>query len=244
MMEKLSAEEFSEKCSYFDENYKEILEKVKEAAEKSGRNFSDIIILAASKTVNVEVINYSIENGIKYIGENRVQEFLSKNDELAPVHKHLIGHLQTNKVKDIVGKVEMIESVDSIKLAKEISKQSLLKGVETDILIEVNIGGEESKYGITPESLEEIIREISLLEGIHIKGLMTIPPICETESEIRDYFIKMHNLFIDIRSKNIDNSSMEYLSMGMSQDYAIAIEEGANIVRIGTALYGKRNYNI
>ena len=243
MMEKLSDKEFSEKCSYFRENFKEIKENVRVAAEKSGRTEKDIIVLAASKTVNVEVINYAIENGIDYIGENRVQEFLSKNDDFLPVHKHLIGHLQTNKVKDIVGKVEMIESVDSVKLAKEISKQSLIKGVETDILIEVNIGGEESKFGITPENCEEIIREISALEGIHIKGLMTIPPICETDEEVRHYFVKMRKLFIDIRGKNIDNSSMEYLSMGMSQDYAIAIEEGANIVRIGTALFGKRNYN-
>lgn len=242
MTEKLSANEIAAKCGYFDENFKDIKSRIKSSAEKTGRSEEDIILLAASKTVDVAVINHAIENGLDYIGENRVQEFLSKNDDLLPVHKHFIGHLQTNKVKDIVGKVEMIESVDSVKLAREISKYSVKYGVGTDILIEVNIGGEENKSGVEPENLENLVREVAVLPAIHLKGLMAIPPICDDEVTLRKYFAKMYNLFIDIRSKNIDNSSMEYLSMGMSSDFDIAIEEGANIVRIGSSLFGKRNY--
>ena len=242
MMEKLSTNEIVEKCSNFDLNFKEINERIEIAAKKSGRSKDDIILLAATKTVPFEVINHAIDNGLNYLGENRVQEFLSKNDYLHPVHKHFIGHLQTNKVRDIVGKVEMIESVDSLKLAKEISKRSVALGITTEILIEVNIGEEESKSGVRAENLEELLREISQLDGILVKGLMAIPPICEENDEIRKYFSKMYNLFIDIQAKNIDNSIMKYLSMGMSSDYEIAIEEGANIVRIGSLLFGKRNY--
>jgi len=243
MTEKLSASELAAKCGYFDSNFEDIKARISAAAKKSGRSAEDIILLAASKTVDVEVINHAIGKGLQFIGENRVQEFLSKNDRLLPVHKHFIGHLQTNKVKDIVGRVEMIESVDSLKLAREISKYSLKYGVETDILIEVNIGGEENKSGVARNEAEDLIREIVLLPAVHVKGLMAIPPICEDETVLRKYFAEMYNLFIDIRSKNIDNSNIEYLSMGMSSDFDLAIEEGANIVRIGSSLFGKRNYN-
>lgn len=242
MTEKLSTNDIAEKCSNFDLNFKEINERIEIAAKKSGRSKDDIILLAATKTVPHEVINHAIDSGLKYLGENRVQEFLSKNEYLHPVHKHFIGHLQTNKVRDIVGKVEMIESVDSLKLAKEISKRSIALGITTDVLIEVNIGEEENKSGVIAENLEELIRQIVVLEGISVKGLMAIPPICTDNDEIRKYFSKMYNLFIDIQAKNIDNSIMKYLSMGMSSDYEIAIEEGANIVRVGSLLFGKRNY--
>ncbi len=243
MMERLSTNELKEKIQYFDQNFCDIRERVSAAANKSGRAAEDIILLAATKTVDVQVINHAIRSGLQYMGENRVQEFLSKNGELLPVHKHFIGHLQTNKVKDIVGKVEMIESVDSLKLAREISKYSEKYGVKTDILIEVNIGGEENKSGVSPEGLEELVRESAKLPGIQVMGLMAIPPICEDIAELRKYFAKMRNLFIDIQTKNIDNSNIRYLSMGMSGDFDIAIEEGANIVRIGSSLFGKRNYN-
>lgn len=243
MTERLSTNELKEKIQYFDQNFCDIRERVSAAANKSGRAAEDIILLAATKTVDVQVINHAIRSGLQYMGENRVQEFLSKNGELLPVHKHFIGHLQTNKVKDIVGKVEMIESVDSLKLAREISKYSEKYGVKTDILIEVNIGGEENKSGVSPEGLEELVRESAKLPGIQVMGLMAIPPICEDISELRKYFAKMRNLFIDIQTKNIDNSNIRYLSMGMSGDFDIAIEEGANIVRIGSSLFGKRNYN-
>ena len=235
MMEKLSAKEF-------DLNFSEIRERVKKAAEKSGRTADDIILLAATKTVDVDTINYAIQSGINYIGENKVQELLSKNDKVIGAHRHFIGHLQTNKVKDIIEKVELIQSVDSLKLAREISKQAVKKGKVMNILLEVNIGGEESKWGFEPQTLEQNLREISALPNISVKGLMAIPPICNEAEENRKYFKKMHNLFVDIREKKIDNSSMEILSMGMSDDFSVAIEEGANLVRVGTALFGKRIY--
>ena len=242
MTERLLDNEIAEKCAIFDDNYKYVLNRIEDAAIKSGRNPQDIILLAATKTVPVEVVNHAIESGLKYMGENRVQEFLSKDGALLPVHKHFIGHLQTNKVKDIVGKVELIESVHSLKLAKEISKYSEKLGIITDILLEVNIGGEESKSGIEPKFLEQTAREIAKLPAIKIKGLMAIPPICEENDEIIEHFTKMNKLFIDIKGKNIDNSSIEFLSMGMSHDYEQAIMCGANIVRVGSLLFGARNY--
>ena len=231
--------------SIFDENYKLIEQQISAAAEKSGRKREDIILLAATKTVSTEVINYAIEKGVKYIGENRVQEFLSKEKELSEnAHRHFIGHLQSNKAKDIVGRVEMIESVHSVKLAKVIGELSEKKGIVTDILLEINIGNEESKSGFKDKEIFEKIEEISKISGIKVKGLMAIPPICEKSDEIRKYFAQMNKLFIDIRAKKLDNVSMDCLSMGMSSDFTEAIEEGSNIVRIGTALFGKRNYNI
>ncbi|MBR6510367.1 MAG: YggS family pyridoxal phosphate-dependent enzyme [Clostridia bacterium] len=235
MMEKLSANEF-------DANLKAVNERLKIALEKSGRNREDVILLAAIKTVDAETVNYAIENGINYIGENKVQEFLSKNDNINSAHRHFIGHLQTNKVKDIIDKVELIQSVDSIKLAREISKQAVNKNLEINILLEVNIANEESKWGFEASSLEQDIIEIATLPNIHIKGLMAIPPICEKNEENRKYFQKMYKLFIDIRDKKIDNSNMEILSMGMSDDFDIAVEEGANLIRLGTALFGRRIY--
>ena len=221
------------------ENYLEITENIKKAA-----NGKEVILLAATKTVSVEDINYSISLGINHIGENKVQEFLLKESQYNPsVHKHFIGHLQTNKVKDIVGKVELIHSVSSMKLANEISKISAKKNVVSNILLEVNIGNEESKSGFLADEVIECAEKISKLPNICIQGLMAIPPICEKAEENRKYFSKMNKLFVDISAKKLDNSNMVYLSMGMTDDYVVAIQEGANIVRIGTGLYGKRNYN-
>ena len=228
----------------FDENYKKIIADIAEAAIKSGRNSADITLLAATKTVDISVINHAIKSGINYIGENRVQEFLSKEQYYLPVHKHFIGHLQTNKVKDIVGKVELIHSVDSCRLAEEISKQSLKKGIITDILVEVNVGNQESKYGFSPEETIENAIRISELDGVRVCGLMAIPPVCEKPQDNIKFFDILYKLFIDIKAQKIDNSNINILSMGMSDDYATAIECGANTVRIGTALFGKRNYNI
>lgn len=236
MMEKLSAEEF-------DINFVAVTEKINSAALKSGRKPEDITLLAATKTVDSETINYAIRKGISYIGENRVQELLSKEAGVTEeVRKHFIGHLQSNKVKDIINRVEMIESVDSLKLAREISKQAVKNNKTMDILIEVNIGKEESKSGFFPEETKNAIKEIAKLEGVKIKGLMTIPPICEENEEIHKIFKKMYNLFVDISSEKIDNSSMDILSMGMSDDFEAAIEEGANLIRVGSALFGKRIY--
>ena len=225
-------------------NYNVISERIAEAAQKAGKSADDIKFLAATKTVEPEVINHAISLGLKYIGENKVQELLSKYDDynLQNCSLQFIGHLQTNKVKQIVGKVDLIQSVDSVKLANEIAKQSLKLNKTTDILIEVNIGREENKSGVYPENLEELLCEISQINGISVKGLMTIPPICDNKHKISKYFNKMHNIFIDISQKKLDNISMTILSMGMSADYYEAILEGANMVRIGSSLFGARDY--
>ncbi|MDO4608026.1 MAG: YggS family pyridoxal phosphate-dependent enzyme [Clostridia bacterium] len=228
----------------FDKKYKTITQNIAAAAQKAGKSYEDIILLAATKTVDVDIINHAINSGIDYIGENRVQEFLSKYESYAPVHKHFIGHLQTNKVKDIIDKVELIHSVHSYKLALEISKQAVKKNLTANILLEVNIGNESSKSGFLYQEVEDMVQKIAQLEGIKIKGLMAIPPICENAQQNRPYFAKMKKLFIDIAAKKIDNSSMDILSMGMSDDYEVAISEGANMVRIGSSLFGRRNYNI
>lgn len=225
-------------------NYDFINEKIAEAAMKAGKTRDDITFLSATKTVEPEYINYAISLGLSYIGENKVQELLSKYDEynLENCSLQFIGHLQSNKVKQIVGKVDLIQSIDSIKLAKEVSKCSLKNNITSDILVEVNIGKEENKSGVMPEMVEELVEEISTLPAVNVKGLMTIPPICEKNDEIRRYFEKMNRLFLDISSKKLDNVSMDILSMGMSSDYYEAILEGANMVRIGSALFGNRIY--
>lgn len=188
-------------------NYDFINEKIAEAAMKAGKTRDDITFLSATKTVEPEYINYAISLGLSYIGENKVQELLSKYDEynLENCSLQFIGHLQSNKVKQIVGKVDLIQSIDSIKLAKEVSKCSLKNNITSDILVEVNIGKEENKSGVMPEMLEELVEEISTLPAVNVKGLMTIPPICEKNDEIRRYFEKMNRLFLDISSKKLDN---------------------------------------
>ncbi len=225
-------------------NYDFINEKIAEAAMKVGKTREDITFLSATKTVEPEYINYAISLGLSYIGENKVQELLSKYDEynLENCSLQFIGHLQSNKVRQIVGKVDLIQSIDSMKLAKEVSKCSLKNNITSDILVEVNIGKEENKSGVMPEMLEELVEEINTLPAVNVKGLMTIPPICEKKDEIRRYFEKMNRLFLDISSKKLDNVSMDILSMGMSSDYYEAILEGANMVRIGSALFGNRIY--
>lgn len=227
-----------------EENYKRVLDRVNEAAVKAGRSTDDVRLMAVTKTVESPYINRAIELGANLIGENRVQEYLGKKDELHldGVEKHLIGRLQTNKVKYIVGEVDMIESVDSLKLAQEISKQSVKRGVVTPVLVEVNIGKEESKSGIFIEQLHDLLCEIASLEAVKVKGLMTIPPICDSESEVRKYFETMHQSFIDIKDEKIDNIDMEILSMGMSGDFEAAVSEGSNIVRVGSAIFGARHY--
>lgn len=246
MMENISGElSVAERKAIFDENFADIKARVAAAAERSGRKAEDIVFLAATKTIDVEVINHAIANGLSVVGENRVQEFLSKAEQLNPkADRHFIGHLQSNKAKDIVGRVSLIHSVHSLKLASIISELSIKKGIISDILIEVNIGGEESKSGFSPNEVADAVTKIAKMKGVFVRGLMTIPPICENLAKNRLFFKEMYNLFLDIRDKKIDNSNMEILSMGMSDDFEIAIEEGANLIRVGTALFGKRNYNI
>lgn len=225
------------------DNYNRILNDVKETAIKAGRNENDVRLMCVTKTVEPEYINPVLDLGADLIGENKVQEYCSKLEtlHLNGVEKHIIGHLQTNKVKYIAGNVDMIESVDSLKLAKEIEKQFKKVNAVADILIEVNIGNEESKSGCDISQLEELIYQISELDNIKIKGLMTIPPVCEA-NEARKYFAKMHDKFLEIKEKTIENVSMDILSMGMSADYEQAILEGSNIVRVGSAIFGARKY--
>ncbi|MBQ4603606.1 MAG: YggS family pyridoxal phosphate-dependent enzyme [Clostridia bacterium] len=240
-MEWLSDEQ---RFSAIEENLKFINEEIAEAALKSGRNPQDVSLMAVTKTVESKFINHAIGCGIKLIGENKVQEFLLKEPELnlESCKAHLIGHLQSNKVKKIAGRVDTIQSVDSVSIAKEIGKRSLEAGITTKILLEVNAGSEESKFGFSSDELFEKACEISEISGVSIDGLMCVAPICEKESEIRAVFSNMHRMFIDIGAKKIDNIYMNVLSMGMSGDYKEAILEGSNLVRVGSAIFGMRIY--
>ena len=219
-------------------------ENIATTCVKSGRSEDAVKLLAVTKMVDADRINQSIALGVKQIGENRVQEYLGKKEalNLDGVHAHLIGHLQTNKVRQIVGQVAMIQSVDSVRLAEAISRVSLERGIVTPILVEVNIGGEETKSGVAPDRLEELLEQIHVLNGIHVCGLMTVPPILTKESEKRAIFSKMYQLFVDNRAKKLDNIDMLELSMGMSGDYVEAILEGSTIVRVGSAIFGARHY--
>ena len=225
-------------------NVQKVREKIAEAAMKSGRRAEDIILVAATKMNDAERVRAAISAGVDVAGENRVQELMDKFDqnayEGAPLH--FIGNLQTNKVKYLIGKVALIQSVDSIKLAREIGRLAVKAGIVQDILIEINIGGEESKGGIEPDEIYGFIDEILQIEGVFVRGLMTIPPILGADNKNIAYFEKMHELFIDIKSKKYDNISMDFLSMGMSDDYYDAILHGANMVRVGTGIFGRRNY--
>lgn len=240
-MEWLSNEE---RYSAIEENLKIIREDIAEAAVKAGRNPDEVSLMAVTKTVESNFINHAIANGINLIGENKVQEFLLKEPELNLefCKPHLIGHLQSNKVKKIVGKVDTIQSVDTVSIAKEIGKRSVEAGAVTKVLLEINVGNEDSKFGFSPDEVFERACEISEIHGILIDGLMCVAPICEKDAEIRSIFSNMHRLFIDIRSKKMDNIDMNVLSMGMSGDYKQAILEGANLVRIGSAIFGSRIY--
>ena len=235
---------FSKVLDDVRKNYFEITENIARAAEKSGRKYEDITFLAATKTVEPAVINHAVSLGLRYIGENKVQELLSKYDEydLKNCDLQFIGHLQTNKVRQIIDKVSMIQSVDSVKLANEISKQSVKNSLVSNILLEVNIGREENKSGVLEENLDELIEKVSAMPNIKVRGLMTIPPVCEEKTEVCKFFDKMYKLFIDISSKKSDNVSMDCLSMGMSDDYEEAVLCGANMVRIGSRLFGSRIY--
>ncbi len=239
MTEKLSDERFEE----VSENYKRISERIETARLKAGRK-DEVRFMGVTKTVAPELINRSVELGIRLLGENRVQEFLDKHesyDKRAQVH--FIGALQSNKVKYIIDKVSMIHSVDSIKLASEIDKRARAHGLVMDILVEINIGGEETKSGISPEELNAFIEEAYGLRGIRIRGLMTIPPV-NTGGSSERYFAKMQEMFGELKSKAEGDSRflVDTLSMGMSGDFETAIKYGSNIVRIGSLLYGYRKY--
>lgn len=222
-------------------NLEKVQERIKAAAENAGRKFEDITIIAVTKTIEPEKIVKIIDCGMKDLGENRVQELCEKYDIIKKeCNWHLIGHLQTNKVKYIIEKVALIHSVDSIELAKEIQLRASKINRVIEILVQVNVSGEESKFGIQPQEVRDFIKTISSFPNVKIKGLMTIAPNTDEKDCIRVVFRNLNKIFIDIKQENIDNIDMEILSMGMSNDFEIAIEEGANIVRIGSAIFGGR----
>ncbi len=227
------------------ENLQQVEENIKKACERSGRDRADVTLIAVSKTKPVEMLQTIYDCSIRDFGENKVQEMCDKMEVLpGDIKWHMIGHLQTNKVKYIVGKTELIHSVDSVHLAAEIQKQAVKKDVFVPILIEVNIAEEESKFGIHKEDTIAMVRQIAGMDHLRIKGLMTIAPFVENAEDNRLYFREIKQLSVDIKNQNIDNVSMDVLSMGMTGDYEVAIEEGATLVRVGTGIFGERNYNI
>lgn len=227
------------------DNLLEVKNDVESSCNKAGRSAKDVTLISVSKTKPIELLREAYDAGAREFGENKVQEICDKYDQLPnDIKWHMIGHLQTNKVKYIVDKVCLIHSVDSLKLAKEISKESVKKNVESNILIEVNVALEESKFGVDVNSVENLIREISILPNIKVRGLMTVAPYVEDDEENRPIFRQLYQLFVDIKGKNIDNVCMDFVSMGMSGDYKIAVEEGATHIRVGTKIFGAREYNI
>jgi len=225
------------------QNYKTVKENVTKACEQAGRSEQEVTLLAVSKTKPVDMLMDVYRAGARDFGENKVQELVDKIPQMpSDVRWHMIGHLQRNKVKYIVGKVALIHSVDTYRLAEEINIQAKKRGIIVPILVEVNIAGEETKFGTTAEDAMLLVEEISKLENVRIRGLMTIAPFVENPEDNRLYFRKIKQLSVDITNKNIDNVSMEILSMGMTGDYEVAIEEGATMVRVGTGIFGARNY--
>lgn len=223
----------------------EVRLRIKNACERAGRNPEDVTLIAVSKTMPVEAIQEAMNCGIIEFGENRPQELRDKQAVITePLHWHMIGSLQTNKLKYVVGKTVMIHSVDTLHLAEAIEDASAKNAIISDVLLEVNIAGEDSKHGIAPECLEELVRQISLFSHLKIRGLMTVAPYTDCPEENRMYFKKMKQLMVDINSKNIDNVYMDMLSMGMTGDYEIAVEEGATLVRVGTGIFGHRVYPV
>ncbi|MBS5935069.1 MAG: YggS family pyridoxal phosphate-dependent enzyme [Clostridiales bacterium] len=224
------------------ENLAYVEEQITKACDRAGRNRDEVTLIAVSKTKPVSLVDEAIDNGIREFGENKVQEIMDKYETVkTPVNWHMIGHLQRNKVKYIVDKVCLIHSVDSYRLAEMIDQEAAKKGVRCDILIEVNIAKEDTKYGVMEDEVIPLIEQISKLTNIRIKGLMTIAPFVEYSEKNRVHFRNLRNLYVDIKTKNIDNVDMKILSMGMTNDYEVAIEEGATMVRVGTGIFGQRN---
>lgn len=227
------------------DNLQEVEKNIQAACARAGRDRKEVTLIAVSKTKPVPMLQEVYGEGIREFGENKVQEMCDKIEVLPKdIHWHMIGHLQTNKVKYIVGKTALIHSVDSMRLAEEIEKQAAKQNVNVSVLIEVNIAEEESKFGIHREEAIALVHRIAALPHLHIHGLMTIAPFVEDPEENRNYFRQIRQLSVDIKEQNIDNVDMDILSMGMTGDYTVAIEEGATMVRVGTGIFGERNYNI
>lgn len=226
-----------------EENISTVKENIEKALSRSGRTGDHVELVAVTKTVDVEKINRAIDAGIESIGENRVQELERKFDQIKKtVDFHMIGHLQSNKAKDLIGKVKLIHSLDRMSLAKELNKRSKAEGLVTDVLLQVNISEEKTKFGLKKDGVFAFIESILSMENIRVKGLMTIAPHIEDEKKLRSIFRELYDLKESIKDKNYDGLSMEYLSMGMTNDYTIAVEEGANIVRVGRGIFGDRKY--
>lgn len=231
--------------TFITENLKHVHERIASACQRSGRELSSVQLIDVSKTKPVDMLQEAYDNGERHFGENKVQELVAKYEQLPKdIQWHMIGHLQRNKVKYIVDKVALIHSVDSVRLAEEIHKEAMKINRRVPILIEVNVAGEETKFGVAPEEVEGLLREIAPFEGIEVRGLMTIAPYVTDPEENRQYFNRLKQLSVDISCKNIDNINMNVLSMGMTGDYEVAVEEGASFVRVGTGIFGERNYNV
>lgn len=223
------------------ENIADVEKEIDKVCKENGRDRSEVTLIAVSKTKPVEMIEEAYNTGCRDFGENKVQELVDKYEQLPKdIRWHMIGHLQRNKVKYIVDKVFLIHSVDSVRLAEEISKEAVKKNVSVNILIEVNVAQETTKFGLTCEEVEQMVREIAKLPNVNIKGLMTIAPIVDNPEENKQYFQKLKKIAVDISAKNIDNVSMDILSMGMTGDYQAAVAEGATYVRVGTGIFGIR----
>lgn len=226
------------------EQLAKITQTIEQAAQTVGKSKQDIMLIGVSKTYPIEAIEKAYHLGITHFGENKVQELMAKQEQTQlPIQWHFIGHLQRNKVKYLIGKVVLIHSVDSLKLAKEIQKESKKKGVTTSILLEVNVAKEPSKYGFYIEDVVDALKEIATYSHVKVEGLMTVAPYVEDPELNRSIFRKLFQLSVDIQNQNIDNISTKWLSMGMSNDYHVAIEEGASSIRVGTALFGIRDYS-
>ena len=227
------------------DNLRLVEENIAAACKRAGRRREEVKLIAVSKTHPVEAVKEAMRCGIRSFGENKVQELKDKMEKLDDsLDWHLIGHLQTNKVKYVVGKVSLIHSLESIRLAEALEKEAVKRGVIVDVLVEVNIAGEDTKFGVLPENVEDFIREVAKFEHIRVKGLMTVAPIAQKSEENRKYFKNLNKIMVDLNSKNIHNVSMNVLSMGMTGDYETAIEEGATLVRVGTGIFGHRDYSI
>jgi len=226
------------------ENIDDIVKRIEVTCKKAGRNPNDITLIAVSKTVESPKVREALEAGIDNLGENRVQELIKKYEDLKDtgIKWHMIGHLQKNKVKYIIDKTVLIHSVDSLSLAEEIDKRAKNRGLVANVLIELNIGEEESKFGIKEENIYDFIKSLENFENIRVLGLMTVAPFCENPEDVRWVFKKMKDIYDKISTMNLKNAEMKYLSMGMTNDFEVAIEEGSNMIRIGTAIFGARKY--
>lgn len=224
-------------------NYLSVKDRVKAACERAGRDEKEVLLIAVSKTRTCDEINEAAKAGACAFGENKPQELRDKADVLCESYQwHMIGHLQTNKIKYVIERACLIHSIDSYKLAEAVNKEAEKRGIVADILVQVNIAEEDSKFGLNLEEVENLIRQIALLKNVKIRGLMTVPPFVENPEDNRIHFQNMRQLFVDIKQKNIDNVDMSELSMGMTGDFEVAIEEGATMVRVGTGIFGERDY--